>query len=117
MILSPRFAIKSPWFVVSLFIFFACPKKTNQKKRHFSVGIATLGVAPQPLARFSPRLRKSLTPLSATLRKRVQSFALIRVYPEHCISSPIIFDIEPFLELSPIPCVLSVSIAPFAFLR
>ncbi|MEZ4913753.1 MAG: hypothetical protein R2798_06830 [Chitinophagales bacterium] len=53
------------------FIFFACPKKTKQKKRHFfSRYFALAGQNRSSLAKFFPRLQKFLTPKNCYTAKK-----------------------------------------------
>jgi hypothetical protein len=48
-----------------LFIFFACPKKTNQKKGHFFLGIFSLKAKNRKkFPKFFPRFQKFLTETS-----------------------------------------------------
>jgi len=58
-----------------LFIFFACPKKTNQKKRPFFLGIFRLmGENRKKAPKFLPRLQKFLTePSRYTEEKEVKT--------------------------------------------
>jgi len=60
--------------MVFLFIFFACPKKTNQKKRPFFLGILPYQANHNKAPKFFPRLQKFLTePYCYTERKECQS--------------------------------------------
>ncbi|MEZ4915295.1 MAG: hypothetical protein R2798_14690 [Chitinophagales bacterium] len=53
------------------FIFFACPKKTKQKKRHFFQGVFALyGQNRSFWAKFFPRLQKFLTPKNCYTAKK-----------------------------------------------
>jgi len=58
-----------------MFIFFACPKKMNQKKRHFFQGIfSLLAKNHKSLPKFFPRLQKFLTVLAfAPTRSELRS--------------------------------------------
>jgi len=58
-----------------LFIFFACPKKTNQKKRPFFLGIFCYRKNRKKAPKFFPRLQKFLTePSSYTEEKETKPF-------------------------------------------
>lgn len=59
-----------------MFIFFACPKKTNQKKGHF-YEVFLLHKTTNKILNSFQGFRNSLRILFVILRKRMQSFALL----------------------------------------
>ena len=97
MVLSSEVSSPQLWvqnYAWGFFIFFACPKKTKQKKRHFFQGIFALtGQNRSFFAEFFPRLQKFLTPKNCyTAKKDFLVLLLILKLLENSIN----YDALPF---------------------